>query len=528
MKKIAVTITTEAPVVLTAKNNAAIMTATNDFFSGTMLRGMIAQKYIEERNLSHAELDAGFMSLFFEHLRFVDAYLSEGGRRSYAMPLSLQIKKDKTEILDLLHDEKMAPNFKSLKGFGYVEDGKYYKCEPKKSISLHMSRSDMASAKEEGRERLAGKSVDGGIYNYESVDSNQCFTGYVFGEEEYLDALTKALGCDHWTAYAGRSKYTQYGKCRMELSEMQEVEAEQVPTGNSVILRLETPYIPADFTADAYEALEEVAREMNEATNCKAFAVDVSKIFAKQVEIENFVGVWKMRRPRQQAIERGSAFVLQKDGAWATEDLSALQRILYQGIGQRTEEGFGQLRIWNEKNIKPAERAAATQKAVRIENAEVKKRAEMILKKNLLLEAKRWAKDDAEQAKSTISKNMTHMLSRIDGMLSARENAREVFSNNLKNELLGNGSPMEKHMEKIKIHGKRLNILLNEGLILAENLPYKARLEEKLAASSEIYVALSLAKPKLLDDEIFYVYWHWFFRYARKYSVQKGQGGDNA
>ena len=74
MKKIRVKIETLSPIVLATRTNTTVMTSSHDFFSGTLVRGMLAERYIEAKKLgSQAQEDEDFLGLFFDKLRFVAA-----------------------------------------------------------------------------------------------------------------------------------------------------------------------------------------------------------------------------------------------------------------------------------------------------------------------------------------------------------------------------------------------------------------------------------------------------------------------
>ena len=48
MQAMNIRIETKAPVVLSTHSHASVMTATNDFFSGSTLRGILAARFIEK------------------------------------------------------------------------------------------------------------------------------------------------------------------------------------------------------------------------------------------------------------------------------------------------------------------------------------------------------------------------------------------------------------------------------------------------------------------------------------------------
>ena len=108
MNIVYVTLKTLAPVVLTAAGSSRIVTSCSNFFSGTVLRGVLAGMYIRNNQLGkNAEDDVDFCRFFFDSLRFVQANPIVQGHRAAVLPLSLMKAKDKDAvrpIIDLLKD----------------------------------------------------------------------------------------------------------------------------------------------------------------------------------------------------------------------------------------------------------------------------------------------------------------------------------------------------------------------------------------------------------------------------------------
>ena len=165
MKKIRVKIKTLSPIVLATRGNTTVMTSSHEFFSGTLVRGMLAERYIEEKKLGRqAHEDEAFLGFFFDKLRFAAAYpvRAADGKRASLVPASVQRLKDGEAVRDLLVD---APEmgFKTLRGFAVIEgDGSIGKVDVAKNISLHMSRSNIKgrqgkASSASSLERLAGR-----------------------------------------------------------------------------------------------------------------------------------------------------------------------------------------------------------------------------------------------------------------------------------------------------------------------------------------------------------------------------------
>lgn len=534
MKQITMTIRTLSPVVLSAMSNATVMTASHSYFSGPIVRGILASRYIQQRELGvHAEEDEAFLSLFFDKLRFVAAYpLAADGTRAFVLPFSMQKSKNGKELLDLMQQEG-RPGFKSMKGFGVAHGAELASVDVRKTINLHMSRSDLKN--HDGKERLAGRSMVGGIYNYEAIDAGQSFAGVIYGEADDLQKLRAGLGASEWSGYAGRSRFTQYGHCAMRLSDIEDIPQESFEsTGNTVCLRLETPLIPEDNIADdAAAVLGTVAEILNERTE-GGFSVELSsqKLVAKPEPVENFVGAWGMKRPRVQALAAGSVFCIKKDSSWTDADKAVLQELLYEGVGSRTEEGFGQLRIWSVVERRMAKDAAtvpaAKQNGI---HPTVCHHAEAIIRKHFIAQVQVWAVEDVQASKCYFPENSTHFFARLDALLgSSEKNAQSHLASAIGYELGNASTPFAKGLQKVAVRDRKLKWYLTEANL--SDMPYNQRDWQSLAEELQLEKAMKViwGQSKLgniqSSEALFYAYWHAFFRYGRKAAAGAGKGAD--
>ena len=542
MKKIRVKIETLSPIVLATRTNTTVMTSSHDFFSGTLVRGMLAERYIEAKNLgAQAQEDEDFLGLFFDKLRFVAAYpvRVSDGKRASLVPASVQRLKDGEAVRDLLSDAPEA-GYKTLRGFAVIEDGGIEKVDVAKNISLHMSRSNVKERQNREREissleRLAGRSRDGAIYNYEAVEKGVRFEGEIFGEDAALESFMAVLGDASWTAQAGRARHAQYGACRVQLELVEFVpESVEPDADNRINLRLETPLLAADdLLSSAAAALQQIVDRLNEGTagefslhaydpKRSAAQGDVENtVFADFVEVDNFVGIWGMKRPRAVALAAGSVFAVEKESAWTESDKERLQRLLYDGVGARTEEGFGQLRLWHLQPLSLAKRMQQKERRA-VKSPEVRRRA----KELLLCAAQRkmvvYAAEDVQ--KLTGGEGTAHFFARLDSMwVHGRTSAlrEEICSQK------GNAStPFAKKLREVKLNGRSLEELLMKSNIA--DMPYnkerrwKKELGEDLEAFLEDIGERGFLSSTEAQDELFYAYWHDFFRFARKAAAGKG------
>ncbi len=501
-------IETLSPVVIAAASNSTIMTGSHSEIRGSIIRGILAARYVQEKNLGNkAHADKNFQELFYGGLKFLSANPEINGARSFILPLSLQRGKKGTgnenNIADLLKDTPPA-GYKSLRGYGIVDGEKIFTASINKNIFMHMSRS-------EGKERISGKSEEGHIYNYEALEEGQIFCGEILGEKSLIDKLE--LENKTFETRLGRSKFTQYGKCRFSFGAVEEIKA--VNLGEKIYLRLESPLIAIEDNFISAENILQAAVLDKLEKNFK-----LGKIFASGIEIENFVVPWGMKRPRVMALAAGTVFELEILKSLTDADKNNLCEKMYSGFGTRTEEGFGQLRFWQPENFILAK---LKPKIIRPENFsdETLEIARKILLNKYLEQLRIYAHEDAEKLNSQLrGGNFTHFFSRLDNLLSTvgKENVRQNFSKQVNTESK-DGNIFQDNLKKIYLEEQTLyNILTG-----AAKLPYE---NKTISLGDENLFKKINFKFTDFADEFCYEYLQNFLRFARKNAAMKG-GGKN-
>ena len=548
MKKIDVKIKVLSPIVLSTAGNSTIMTETRKTISGSVLRGIIANRYIETKQLgSGADKDEDFRDIFFESARFVDCNPLCQGERAIELPMSLRKEKEGTggkkvpDIKDLLFIDNAdeAKGYKSFKGLAAIKGSEVYRAGVKTVINFHMSRSG-------DEERLKGSSQDGAVYNYEAIREGQTFVGCIIGEEEVLNKMAAGLALENksFEAHMGVSRYTQYGACSIELGQVTDIEAAPKNFAGKMAIRLDTAYIPEEeYNGNAKRGLEAVVDKLNEQAEGSPFTL--GRVFAGNTEIDNFVGVWNMRRGRENALAAGTVFEVVREGAWTEGELRILDELMVGGCGRRREEGFGQMRLWADNGLAIVDLSKEKEdKEPHIEcdvPDSVKKQIRKIVEKRILEQLHIYAFEDARKARSEMGTGMAHFFARLEQMLESVRNensVREALAKELKKEREHKDNkvhdtqkartPFQEHLEKMQIGDSTLNEYLDGSSELQPYLDKKLhKLADDLSDNKErIEALLELAGEKfdekqLGDKEYFYEYWHWVFRYARKNAVKK-------
>lgn len=517
MHTISFEIETLSPVVISSASNSTVMTSTHSEIGGAIIRGVLAKKYISEKNLKTPYLDEEFKKFFYGDLKFLSATPKIFNRRSFILPLSLQSGKkgtpDENKISDLLNDGEIPKGYKNFRGFGIVDGKKIFKTDVKKNISLHMSR-NLAN------ERLSGKSEEGHIYNYESIDAGQKFCGEIIGKENNLKKFVETLNLKNnsMKIFVGKSRFTQYGKCKISFGDVEEIILP--PAREKIFLRLESPLISEeDYFIDAEKILQkEIVDVLNETFGENIFTL--GKIFASAVEVENFVTHWSMKRPRVLALAAGTVFELQVSKILYAENFKILAEKIFSAFGIRTEEGFGQLRFWQAEEVLTSEK---------IKNPEPQKPknfskktleiAEKILSTRCLEQVRIYAHDDAKKLKLR-GENLTHFFSRLDSILSSFSNSDDVQKNfqlQLESEIRG-GSLFETNLKNLRmINGQTFFDVLTGRA----NLPRSVEDLKKDLNFGELLQELNL-NLDFVQKKFFAEYLKNYFRFARKFSAKGG------
>ena len=518
MHKISFEIETLAPIVISSTSNSTVMTSTHSEISGSIIRGVLAKKYIAAKNLQTPYLDEDFKKIFYGDVNFLSATPKILNQRSFILPLSLQSGKkgtaDENKILDLLTDQEIPKGYKNFRGFGIVADKKIFKSDVKKNISLHMSRNLE-------NERLSGKSEEGHIYNYESLDAGQNFCGEIIGEEIELEKLVETLNLKNSSAeiFVGKSRFTQYGKCKIIFGDIEEINFPTVQ--EKIFLRLESPLVSEeDYFIDAEKVLQsEVVEVLNKIFGENIFKL--GKIFASAVEIENFVTHWSMKRPRVLALSAGTVFELKTEKNLSAENFKMLGEKIYSGFGIRTEEGFGQARFWSVENILAYGK---------IEKSEILKPetfskktleiAKKILLERCLEQVRIYAYDDAEKLKLH-GEHLTHFFVRLDSILSSFDNSADVQKNfqlQIKSEIRS-GSLFETNLKNLRMaNGQSFFDVLTGSADFPRSI-------EDLKNDLNFGNLLDELEINLdfVQEKFFVEYLKNYFRFARKLSAKGGE-----
>lgn len=343
MYKITYRITTLSPVLFAMNVGDTNMVSTREYIPGSVIMGLFAGRFIQKNNLyDKAHEEGKFYDWFLKgDVKFTNAnivFRDDRGvyKRYHPVPLSMQHEKgNDNKVYDLLFadDEDSDKQTVYKEGFGRINGKLLYRQPIKKSLNFHHQRD---SAKGTVKE----------IFNYESIDACQTFEGDILGGEKDLLKQVMSLFNKNDEVYIGRSRNAQYGKVRFEFVSEEaegfasEIEGLTVKSGPLSLTLLSNTIIHNEngFSTTEIPVLVEALKGK------LGKGVTIKKAFVRTDEVENFVSVWRLRKPSEVCFMAGSCFLL--EGVGDTSRLNDLQK---NGIGERRGEGLGRIAFgWQE------------------------------------------------------------------------------------------------------------------------------------------------------------------------------------
>ena len=517
MEQVNITITVKSPTLIANSSTAGVLTSTRGSIDGRVLRGLFASQFISSHKLGReAHKNQDFMKLFYGDLRFVAAYKHTIKGTSFPAPLSLQKNKNaegyaSDDVVDFYTGKDLL-GFKGIKGF-VVVDGK--ECSPvqiETAIKLHMSRSLE-------QERVQGRSKDGNIFNYEYLEPNQVFVGSVVGPkavlEEFVRQFPKQLDC-----HIGRSRRTEYGHCLVEIGDITVVPT-PVNSGNSVYVRLHTPLVLGN---------ESIGHVVAQAVQPLGSDISVGTVFASYQEEQSFNSIWGVRSSAEASASAGSIVELVKESGWSQDDVAKLQHILYNGMGTRLQEGYGQGRLWTPgefKLVKLGEEQAPKLKSLHTSTQDIAKK---VLEKQVIVNARLRAAKDVDiyiKPKINVGGQVKHFTTVLLFELGRERKTGYEKLKDFVAKIKDDDKILAKNLKPFNIKHEYTNeaeryvnlvdyiITFNKDILLETCLSKSRTKDSYYEIPADLVEMIGIDKEEF-SKVVAYEYWVYFFRHIRK------------
>ncbi|MCL4253371.1 MAG: hypothetical protein KJ043_06295 [Anaerolineae bacterium] len=337
MKTIYYRITLHEPTILTQIDGDPNSAVSYDFIPGSVLRGMVIGMYMR-KNGDLKLADATVNRLFFSNnTRFLNAYPIINDQRALPVPNTWkQLKypendQEKYEIRDEAFEHKDDHKKRGgLNGFAF-QNGSVHIHAPQRVLNVHTQRTRRNDKPE--------------VYRYDALAPGQTFEAIIYCQDEDVDLLTPLLDNKH--THIGGARSAGYGKVRIQVIEMRDgwiPEATPQPDSfmvitllSDMILRDENGHYSPTLSAFGY-TLRDVDMQ---------FTFNINHVIQTTL-IGGFNRKWGLPLPQTPALKRGSVIVLNN----VEGNINDLNQLIINGIGERRNEGFGQIAVnWQQNDI---------------------------------------------------------------------------------------------------------------------------------------------------------------------------------
>jgi len=357
----------EAPVILNSVGGDPSSARTLTYVPGGVIRGIVARS-LGDTGQDRARLEE-FRSLSFNrNVCFLNAYPTDGSRRTLPAPVSYRVKKedggynstDHLEVLDLAAFSGVAEDHTVNSFDAWPEDELDDFPYPYLSFGADLKGVyvNIGSRVHHQRDRRIGRAWverDGGlerphgsIFTYEYLEAGQEFAGVIKisgSSETECDLLFERikkhlagpllLGRSRRVGYGGNATIS-WGPPRDREVLGEGVIHGNIPKGGLFRILAISPWIIRDPETGQVDPAV-VEEELEQLLGLRA------KVVRKRWHFELIGGFnrkWRLELPQARAVAGGSVFVLE-----AKEEipLSAILRFEHEGIGERLNEGFGRM-----------------------------------------------------------------------------------------------------------------------------------------------------------------------------------------
>lgn len=321
MKKLFYSITTLEPLIITQNSDDPTMYETLQYIRGTVIQGIFAQYYIKANQTADNEFTRLIVS---GDCVFSNAYPSIGDQIYFPAPFSIVRKKyppkagadnglKKEKALDLLV-VKTDDQTKGISQLITINSGEVSPITIPKEIRLHNEIDDQ---KRTTKERI--------LFNYQSLPAGMIFKGFISIKDEKDESRMKSLFPQNTEIRMGRSATSEYGKVKFNWIDQEQENAK--PEGEVILTLLSDTIIYNDkgFSSLLQNDFENYLEDSK-----------ILESLSRKARIEGFLNIWKLRKPSENVFAAGSSFLLDKLPANA-------DYVLNYGLGERTQEGYGQV-----------------------------------------------------------------------------------------------------------------------------------------------------------------------------------------
>lgn len=338
------------PALVTALDGDPNSSITLGYLPGSILRGAIIQKYIQQQKKNNHDYQfdpahGDVRTLFFDgQTRFLNGYLLNDKQRGLPVPLSWQHKKggNENKIYDFAYEDASLSDpetdWQGIKDqFCTFSANKVQLLVPKRLTTVHITRDRHISHK------LQEKSEQRAVYRYVALAAGQTFSAAIICSTEKDASILKLLL--QGQTWIGGSRTAGYG--RVEFINIttkpggnwRELETELEEGAHQVFVTFVSDALIRDPQNGQYVVNPQTVATLIQAQLGKS---ELREAFLQAVYIGGFNRKWGLPLPQVIAVKMGSVFVFDTPEGVNQDKLRQLEQ---NGLGERRSEGFGRVLI---------------------------------------------------------------------------------------------------------------------------------------------------------------------------------------
>ena len=317
----------------------------SDFIPGSAILGALAAKYLQQNN---NQADEKFLEYFYSgKIQFGNLYPKPKDDQRCFQPAPLSVKKVKvdkgdsgTEYMDLSSGNDLSEYVFKGGIDGYVAAGRNEKYSVKKSVEAHHRRPD--------DRRIAKATEDNGeFFQFEILDSGQCFSGEISGETSHLQMINDLLTEDALLRL-GKSRTGQYGKCKLTVEPyVREESPEKWEANDTLSFILKSDMVLLNENGFAEPSAERFVQHLEECLGLKPRDLKLEKAWLKTGLTGGFLGIWHLPRVQYPCLSAGSVVTV-KNVSGNTINEADIKHLVSQPLGLRTQDGMGQFELYHD------------------------------------------------------------------------------------------------------------------------------------------------------------------------------------
>lgn len=352
MKAILYDLELKAPVLATDIQGEPNSAVSLPYLPGALLRGAVVGRYLQQQGKQEFDAEDSVARALFlnETTRYLNAYpLDKQGRRALPLLKSWRYKKDDIPKVDDLEKKRRIHCLEAVppedgfreekigEPFGWLEKTTVHRFGPARQLNVHTRRNARKGRATED---------SGDIYRYDALAAGLKLQAIIWTADEHVQTLTGLLR--DATLWIGRARRAGYGEVRVtEVHEPQddwrELNANEWPDAVEQNGYLQVALFSPALLRDEYgrAVLDPVGAIESELGLPSGSLIAQSEYaFADTMLVGGFNRKWGLSLPQHQALAAGSYFTYRCQAAISQEALAKLEQ---QGVGERRNEGYGQV-----------------------------------------------------------------------------------------------------------------------------------------------------------------------------------------